>query len=157
MKPRDWERVQELFDGALQRPEEERAAWIAAEEPDPPIRAEAEALLNALREQDKFVLTGDPGAVPSQAPSEFLPADRFGSYRLLQLLGRGGTSAVYLAERNDGLFERKVALKVVAAHLRGMDFLRRFQNEGKLLANLRHPNIATLLTVASPIRAAPTW
>jgi tetratricopeptide (TPR) repeat protein len=63
----------------------------------------------------------------------------------VRLVGHGGMGAVYLAERADGRFERNVAIKVIAAHLAGEDFLRRFQTEGRLLASLDHPNITSLL------------
>ncbi|HEX5632427.1 MAG TPA: serine/threonine-protein kinase, partial [Gemmatimonadales bacterium] len=58
---------------------------------------------------------------------------------------RGGMGAVYLAERADGLYEQRVALKLLK---RGMDtdaVLARFRAERQILASLDHPNIARLL------------
>src|SRR5581483_4131161 len=40
---------------------------------------------------------------------------------------------------------KRVAVKVMAAHLAGDEFLRRFGAEGQLLASLQHPNITSLL------------
>jgi serine/threonine protein kinase/Tol biopolymer transport system component len=71
--------------------------------------------------------------------------ERLGAYRIVGELGRGGMGAVYLAERADSEFRRRVAVKVVK---RGMDtdsILRRFRNERQILAALDHPNIARLL------------
>jgi eukaryotic-like serine/threonine-protein kinase len=68
-----------------------------------------------------------------------------GSYRLIREIGRGGMGAVYLAERADGMFKTKAAVKLIK---RGMDtdsILRRFRNERQILAALNHPNIARLL------------
>ncbi|MBS1797056.1 MAG: protein kinase [Acidobacteria bacterium] len=68
-----------------------------------------------------------------------------GAYRLLREIGRGGMGAVYLAERADGIFKTKAAVKLIK---RGMDtdsILRRFRNERQILAALNHPNIARLL------------
>jgi serine/threonine protein kinase/Tfp pilus assembly protein PilF len=68
-----------------------------------------------------------------------------GSYRLLREIGRGGMGAVFLAERADGIFKTKAAVKLIK---RGMDtdsILRRFRNERQILAALNHPNIARLL------------
>ena len=45
---------------------------------------------------------------------EVAPGTRFGVFRVLRELGRGGMGAVYLAERDDGQFSQQVALKVVA-------------------------------------------
>ncbi|HKP12446.1 MAG TPA: protein kinase, partial [Blastocatellia bacterium] len=71
--------------------------------------------------------------------------ERIGAYLVVGELGRGGMGAVYLAERADSEFRRRVAVKVVK---RGMDtdsILRRFRNERQILAALDHPNIARLL------------
>jgi serine/threonine protein kinase len=60
-------------------------------------------------------------------------------------IGRGGMGAVFLAERDDGHFEQRVAVKLIK---RGMDtelVLRRFRAERQILASLQHPNIARLL------------
>jgi len=67
-----------------------------------------------------------------------------GAYRLIREIGRGGMGAVYLAERADGMFKTKAAVKLIK---RGMDtdsILRRFRNERQILAALNHPNIARL-------------
>jgi serine/threonine protein kinase/cytochrome c-type biogenesis protein CcmH/NrfG len=150
MTQSEWQKVQELFNGALDLPEDERESWLAGQDVNQTVRDEVQTLLESLRRQDDLVpaearaRARTASAVPEQL-SPSLQADRFGAYRLLQLAGRGGTSAVYLGERSDGLFDRKVAVKVLATVVGGEDFLRRFQNEGKLLGDLRHPNIATLL------------
>src|ERR671932_1486707 len=70
---------------------------------------------------------------------------RVGSYRIVREVGRGGMGAVYLAERVDSAFHKRVAVKVVK---RGMDtdfILRRFRHERQILASFDHPNIARLL------------
>ena len=70
---------------------------------------------------------------------------RIGPYQVVREIGRGGMGAVYLAVRADEQFEQRVAIKLIK---RGMDtdeIIRRFRNERQILANLRHPNIATLL------------
>ncbi len=68
-----------------------------------------------------------------------------GAYRLIREIGRGGMGAVYSAERADGIFKTKAAVKLIK---RGMDtdsILKRFRNERQILAALNHPNIARLL------------
>ncbi|TDR17406.1 serine/threonine-protein kinase [Marinicella litoralis] len=68
---------------------------------------------------------------------------RIGSWRVLNLLGRGGMGDVYLAQRDDGEYERQVAIKLMRS---GEKNLRnRFAEERQVLASLQHPNIATLL------------
>ncbi len=70
---------------------------------------------------------------------------RIGPYRLVRELGQGGMGAVYLAVRDDDVFSKRVALKILK---RGMDteaIVRRFRTERQILAGLDHPNIARLL------------
>lgn len=65
-----------------------------------------------------------------------------GPWRVLELLGSGGMSHVYLAERADGRFEQRVALKLV----RGNPALRdRLRHERQIVAGLRHPHIVSLV------------
>ena len=53
--------------------------------------------------------------------------------------------AVYLAERADGAFQQRVALKLVKRGLDTDEILRRFLRERRILARLEHPHIARLL------------
>jgi len=71
---------------------------------------------------------------------------RIGPWRLVAEAGRGGMGTVYLAERDDGQFEQRAALKLVRSPLALDDhLLRRFREERRILAALEHPNIARLL------------
>ena len=68
---------------------------------------------------------------------------RLGPWRLLHLIGRGGAGEVYYAERADGVFQQKAAVKVLQ---RGaVAEVTRFQVEREILARLEHPGIARLL------------
>ncbi|TDR43155.1 serine/threonine-protein kinase [Tahibacter aquaticus] len=73
------------------------------------------------------------------------PPVQIGPYRLQQLLGSGGMGEVYLAERVDGGFEQRVALKLVRHGGLSRQLTRRFLRERQILARLDHPNIARLL------------
>ena len=68
-----------------------------------------------------------------------------GPYRLLSLLDRGGMGVIYVAERADEQFEKRVAVKLLPAGLESRDTERRFLIERQILADLEHPNIARLL------------
>ena len=70
---------------------------------------------------------------------------RIGPYRILRELGHGGMGVVYLAERADAAFEKRVAIKVVRGGFAGEALLQRFREERRILATLDHPNIARLL------------
>jgi len=78
-----------------------------------------------------------------------------GAYRLIKEIGQGGMGAVYEAERADGIFKTKAAVKLIK---RGMDtasILRRFRNERQILAALNHPNIARLLDGGTTAEGLP--
>ncbi len=71
--------------------------------------------------------------------------ERIGNYRLLSLLGRGGMAEVWLAERADGEFDSRVALKLVRPDLGSEAIASGFLRERRILARLVHPGIARLL------------
>jgi serine/threonine-protein kinase len=68
-----------------------------------------------------------------------------GGFRIERLIGSGGMSDVYAARRIDGTFEQKVAIKLMRGVHSDENLLRQFSVERQILANLRHPNIVTLL------------
>lgn len=68
---------------------------------------------------------------------------RAGPWRLLEKIGQGGMGTVYLAERADGAFDKRAAIKL----LRGEDarFKEQLERERRVLARLDHPGIARLI------------
>jgi tetratricopeptide (TPR) repeat protein len=80
---------------------------------------------------------------PVTEPS--LAGQAIGSYTLDRLLGEGGMGAVWLAHRSDGLYEARVAIKLLNPALLGPGGTERFRREGRALGRLAHPNIARLL------------
>ncbi|MFD0320414.1 serine/threonine-protein kinase [Lysobacter gummosus] len=73
------------------------------------------------------------------------PGVEVGSYRLESLLGEGGMGQVWLASRADGLYQRRVALKLLRPGLADTNLRTRFTRERQILARLAHPHIARLL------------
>ena len=152
LAPDRWAEADALFDAALQRPADERTAFLRAECGDDPalyhavtalLHADAEAE-RALGESAADFASGLLDAVGRDEPG-LTPGTRVGAYRVVGELGRGGMGAVYRAARADGTFEKEVALKLVK---RGMDTdeaLRRFHAERRILAGLDHPHVARLL------------
>jgi eukaryotic-like serine/threonine-protein kinase len=67
-----------------------------------------------------------------------------GAYRVVREIGRGGMGRVFLAERDDGEFEHRVALKVIRDGPDADALAERFRRERQILATLKHPNIAQL-------------
>lgn len=149
LPPAEFARLSALMDEALDRPVHERERWIDALAQREPGAAEllrslvASASANAdgfleTREVIERHLQRDRAAAPS------LVGESIGPWRVLRPLGRGGMGTVWLAERADGLFRRRVALKLVHQHL-ALAAAERFAREREILAALDHPNIARLL------------
>jgi serine/threonine protein kinase/tetratricopeptide (TPR) repeat protein len=139
-----WREISPLLDQALELSEAEREAWLAslrAERAD--LAAEVESLLieREVLNRDGFL----SGAVVSVRSQPSLVGIRVGAYTLVSLIGRGGMGTVWLAERSDGRFTRKAAVKLLNTALIGRSGEERFKHEGSLLAKLTHPNIAHLL------------
>src|SRR4029453_101411 len=68
-----------------------------------------------------------------------------GAYTLVSPIGSGGMGTVWLAERTDGRFERRVAVKFPFLAWTGREGQERFKREGKLLGRLSHPHIAEVM------------
>ncbi len=154
LSPQQAARLDGLMDAALDLPREERGAWLAALAAEEPLLARVlEGLLRAADAAQAGAERGAPETASliarrmarAAAPPATLEGRRFGPWRVLRLLGRGGMGSVWLARRDDGLFEREVALKLVHASLFGPMLHERFARERRILAALAHPNIAGLL------------
>lgn len=71
---------------------------------------------------------------------EDLSGRQFGPYRIVEPLGEGGMAAVYKAYQPG--VDRYVAVKVLPRQLTSEEqFVKRFEQEARLLANLQHPHI----------------
>ncbi|HYN02245.1 MAG TPA: protein kinase, partial [Vicinamibacteria bacterium] len=72
-----------------------------------------------------------------------VPGLRIGSYEITGPLGEGGMGVVYRA--TDSKLKREVAIKVLPeAFAADADRLARFEREAQVLAQLQHPNIASI-------------
>jgi serine/threonine-protein kinase len=142
----EWEQIESIFLAALEREGVEREAFLSHEcGPDEDLRLELDAMLHA---HDCTELTVEARLLapldPREASDHFdLTGRRVGPYRLLSLIGQGGMGEVYLAERDDDVYQRHVAVKLVH-HTPGRALRRRFERERRILARLMHPNVATL-------------
>jgi len=145
MDPERWQRVEALFLEALEKDSSARAAFLDARcGGDLELRREVERLL-AGDEQATNQVAAVVGSAVRSFHHAFSRGKRIGPYEILGPLGEGGMGAVYHARRNDEVFQKDVAIKVVK---RGMDsaaILRRFQRERRILARLEHPSIARVL------------
>ncbi|HSB62938.1 MAG TPA: protein kinase, partial [Thermoanaerobaculia bacterium] len=145
MTPGEWASVKELFEEALGQPETGRASFVRERAGrDGGVAQEVLSLLEAHERAGEFL--GSPTATRPDLdePRPPLPT-RVGPFVVLRELGSGGMGTVYLAEQVGPDFRRPVAVKVIRHGFSSALFVRRFQNERRILAGLSHPNIAALL------------
>jgi len=139
-----WAKVESLLDAALDRPPGERFEFVAQATPDSSVRREVKSLLDTAERLDDFLSRPlQLGFQELDAPS--LVGRRIGPWKLLRLLGQGGMGTVYLAERADGAFEQRVAIKLMPEALLHRDLQRRFRIEQQALGRLEHQSIARIL------------
>jgi len=136
-----WQRLSPLLDAMFELDAQTRARSLELlRQEDPQLAEDLAALIALEAERDDFL------SQPLVAP---LPGMRsgllVGPYRLDRMLGEGGMGQVWLATRADGLYERRVALKLLRAGLADPKLRLRFTRERQILARLEHPHIARLL------------
>jgi serine/threonine-protein kinase len=147
MDAQRWQRVNDLFQAALERPSEERMRFLAeACGDDQKLYDEVASLVNSHDLSTSFLevpaIAADPEAVAPPEPRS-LTGTVIGPYRIGAKLGQGGMGVVYLAE--DARLGRRVALKALAPGFTGDEQRRkRLQQEARAAASLSHPGIATI-------------
>jgi eukaryotic-like serine/threonine-protein kinase len=150
MTPAQWQKVKRLLDDALELHPAERATFLKSlSEDEAEVRDELESLLRAHEAQPNFLespyLLGAANDSGNSESSAAWVGRVLGSYRLLELIGEGGMGAIFRAVRADELHDRPVAVKLIRSGLSKEFFLRRFNEERRILGSLDHPNIARLL------------
>ncbi|HJX91525.1 MAG TPA: protein kinase, partial [Pyrinomonadaceae bacterium] len=149
MKTEHWAAVERLYDAALERAAEERAAFLSeACGGDEELRSEVESLLAYQDRAKDFIETPAlqiAGELMANGRS-LVAGQSLNHYTILELLGVGGMGEVYLAE--DTRLKRRVALKLLPAELTAnSDRLRRFKQEARAASALNHPNILTIYEI----------
>lgn len=84
-------------------------------------------------------------STPPHPAVDALEGKVLGPYTIVAPIGQGGMSSVWLAERNDGRFQRKVAVKFLHLAIAAHGGVERFKREGSILGRLRHSHIAELI------------
>jgi serine/threonine protein kinase len=177
--PERWAQIRQTFEGALDRPEKDRAAYLRITcARDEELRREVEALLASHEDSGDFL--NKPAAEVgrgqfnvtqfgtqiaagaqfgtgqfSNDPGEYNPGYRLGPYQLERHIGRGGMGSVWLATRVDQEFKMNVAVKLVKPGMDTHEILRRFRLERQVLAGLEHTNIARLIDGGSTPEGLP--
>src|SRR5258708_38289604 len=114
LSPERWQEISPYLDEVLPLPEDERAAWLNSFRAEKPELADLLYELlqehHALAEQH-FLERGPAVVVNSSLAGQTLAGQTIGAYTLISPIGQGGMGSVWLAERSDGRFQRRVAIK----------------------------------------------
>ena len=132
------------LDQALDVPPAEREAWLRElEVKEPDVAAEVRRLLAAHATARFSSFLNEPLVLP---PVTYAAAgELIGNFRVLHEIGQGGMATVYLAERADGNYSQRVALKILRHGLTDSQAQFHFAQERQILASLDHQSIARLL------------
>jgi serine/threonine protein kinase len=148
MKTNRWSLIEEIFQGALDRPLAEREQYLTeACRNDPELLPEIESLL-ASEDDAEGVLRSLVADNVKEMTESSVASDlgsQVGPYLLVRELDSGGMGVVYLAVRSDDQYFQIVAIKMIRKGLETAELVQRFRVERQILATLNHPNIGAIL------------
>ena len=154
LNPDRWKEISPHLDHALSVSEEERAAWLEAFRTKRPDLADLlERLLREHRALAQEHFLEHPPSRPTDESA--LSGQTIGAYRLISCIGQGGMGSVWLAERSDGRFERRVAVKFLNFAVAAHGGAERFKREGSILGRLADPHIAELMDAGVTTKGEP--
>ena len=137
------DRVTDIFNSALERNPAERGEFVRRVcGHDDALRGEIESL---LRRYDSNFLENPSPTELVEISSEAMIGRQLGAYQIVREIGHGGMAVVFLAERADQEYRKRVAIKMVKLGVDSKEILSRFRNERQTLAALDHPNIVKLV------------
>ncbi|MEZ5063798.1 MAG: serine/threonine-protein kinase [bacterium] len=151
----EWRRIERVLDRVLDLSGEELERVLDQEcRGDSALRGRIEALLRSDTDgsflaRSAFDVLGPPTESDSSGPDpdvrDLAIGGRVGPWHLRERIGAGGMGTVYLAERDEGTFRQRAALKAISRLRASEDLTRRFLRERQILARLEHPNITRLI------------
>jgi len=163
MNAERWKLIDDLLQSALELFPERRDDFLRhACADDPSMADEIKSLLSSHRRAGDFLQTPAMHIAAEAIASETerlsfssLVGQIVSHYRILKPIGSGGMGSVWLAERCDGRFERKAAIKFI--HLAAFDqaAAERFKREGAILGKVAHPHIAELIDAGLTEKGEP--
>lgn len=139
----NWEIIAAIYDEAIDLEESSWHEFVSKKcKEDSKIFTQVMKMLEASHSQD---FMGEyPGKI-NPDNIEFSKPEQLGHFKILKKIATGGMGRVYLAQSSKADVPIKVALKTIRIELINDELKRKFQNEKKILSQLRHKNIASLI------------
>ncbi len=157
-------RCKKIFEQAIERAVDERAAFVAAAcEGDPGLCAEVESLLWHFEDESPFLVSppevsgageGLRAALRGGADDPIQAGQTIDRYTLLEPLGEGAFGTVWAAEQREPV-KRRVAIKIIKLGMDTKQVISRFESERQALAMMDHPNIARIFDGGSTETGRP--
>ncbi|SPE36581.1 hypothetical protein SBA6_590030 [Candidatus Sulfopaludibacter sp. SbA6] len=149
MDPRLRAKIEGIFHAALERPPDQRTAFVAeACGGDADLLREVRQLLEQDEKSTAAIETPAAEQATFLLANELQSGARLGPYRITGSLGAGGMGSVYRAE--DTRLGRTVAIKLIRTSLALSATTRqRFEREARAVAALNHPHICAVYDVGS--------
>lgn len=154
--------VKALFDRASELDPDDRDAFLRqACSGDERLIAEIQSLLRCDADAHEFLRAQVVKFSAIEASRMFDPDTMLevgasvGPYVIDRPIGRGGMGTVYLAHHNGARTLAPVAVKFLRRGCISPSFFKRFENERKILADLDHPFIASLITAGTTEMGLP--
>lgn len=149
MSQNDFQILNAAFENAIELTDDERLGFLNRFRARYPLLAERLQHLLDSDADDRDLLRSwidhNIADIAKDKNSPWIGEDIDKKWRVIEHIGSGGMGTVFLAERVDGQFAQTVAIKVLSTQLLHSDATQRFRSERQILANLNHPNIATLM------------
>ena len=157
MDRKQWEIVDDIVNRVLNLPVEERYSFIQEQcGKDNKLKKEVIEYVESIEESEtkRFLekpedlfdeLYDNIKSIKDIKSGKSRVGETIANYKILDLIERGGMGSVYLAERTDDAYQKKVALKLLKPGMNTPSNIARFKRERNILANLEHPNITNLL------------
>lgn len=143
-----WEKAQAIFEQAISLLPEDQQALLTESNIDEDVKAAVNALLNAHTMGTQLAFSPVLDQIPTalyKRSEESLKGTRLGAYVLTKKIAEGGMGEIFLAQRDDGEFQKQVVVKLIRHSLFNNEVHVRFQRERQILADLEHPNITRLI------------
>jgi len=155
MEKERWSTLERLIDRLLDAPVQNREKIIHEEcGDDQELKSEVIHFLQSIDKSDNIFdkFSESKNEILGYVKNSFLSSSEdaylnriIAKYRVLEKIGSGGMGVVFLAERCDGVFNKRVAIKLMLQEFVVPEVEEQFNSEIQILANLKHPGIARLI------------
>lgn len=140
----DWRRTRDLFEIACELSLSEQSQFLIESGAPPTMIELIERMLESERQRSlRTNIVGQAPTLVQTIAQRDRKGDRVGQYEITSHIGSGGMAEVYSAQRADGLYDARVAIKFLSVP--SAVAKTGFEQERRLLAQLEHPNIARLM------------